>query len=115
MLCALASSGSMARVGFAVIGLGLASVFPLAISAAAQRRDRPAAAAVAAISTAGYSGFLAGPAIIGLLASLFGLRAGLGVLVLLGVRSLPGVVFKDIPEAVGSQRSQRAGRGNERK
>jgi MFS family permease len=84
MLCALASSGSMARVGFAVIGLGLASVFPLAISAAAQRRDRPAAAAVAAISTAGYSGFLAGPAIIGLLASLFGLRAGLGVLVLLG-------------------------------
>ncbi|HET7314161.1 MFS transporter, partial [Salinisphaera sp.] len=84
LLCVAATNGAVALAGFAVIGLGLASVFPLAVSAAGRRRDRPPATAVAAVATAGYSGFLVGPAVVGLLASLFGLRAGLAVLVLLG-------------------------------
>lgn len=85
LLCVLAPGRGTALAGFAVIGLGLAAVFPLAISAAGQYSDRPAATSVAAVSTAGYSGFLAGPALIGLLASLFGLRVGLGVLIFLGL------------------------------
>ena len=85
VVCIAAPGGTGALAGFAVIGLGLAVIFPLAISAAGQTAGEHASArAVAAIATAGYSGFLVGPPIVGLLASLFGLRAGLAVLIVLG-------------------------------
>jgi predicted MFS family arabinose efflux permease len=72
----LLGSAAGAIVGFAVMGLGLASVFPLALRAAGYD---PAISgpAVAAVSSVGYAGFLTGPPAIGLLAELFGLGGAL--------------------------------------
>lgn len=75
----LAPSALLALSGFGVAGLGLAAIFPIALSAAGRTPGVRSASALAAASTAGYLGFLAGPPLIGLVAELAGLRAGLGV------------------------------------
>lgn len=64
--------------GFAVMGLGLSAVFPLALRTAGESGVR-AGPDLAAVSTAGYSGLLLGPPLIGLLAEAAGLRAALGI------------------------------------
>jgi len=71
-----------AVVGFGLVGLGLANVVPVVFSAAG-RLGSSAAVGVAMVATAGYAGFLAGPPIIGAVASLLSLRAGIVVLALL--------------------------------
>jgi len=71
-----------AVAGFGLVGLGLANVVPVVFSAAG-RLGSSAAVGVAMAATAGYAGFLAGPPIIGAIASLFSLRAGIVVLALL--------------------------------
>lgn len=53
--------------GFAIMGIGLSVVFPLALRAAEE--DGGGGTGLAAVSTVGYAGFLAGPPVIGLLAS----------------------------------------------
>jgi MFS family permease len=72
------ASGSPAGgiLGFAVMGLGLAPVFPLALRAAGYD-PAMAGPAVAAVSTLGYAGFLVGPPTIGALAELIGLAGAL--------------------------------------
>jgi MFS family permease len=72
----LADGAVPAIAGFAVAGLGLSSLFPLALRAAAAR-GATAGTAVAAVSAMGYVGFLAGPPAIGGLAELFSLRGAL--------------------------------------
>ena len=71
--------------GFALMGLGLAAVFPLSLRAAGEDPEL-AGPALAAVSTVGYTGFLAGPPVIGLLAEVLGLAGALacvsGLLVL---------------------------------
>jgi MFS family permease len=65
-----------AVLGFAVMGLGLSAVFPLALRASGL--EGPSSApALAAVSTVGYSGFLLGPPVIGLLAEATSLRSAL--------------------------------------
>jgi MFS family permease len=70
-----------AVAGFAVLGAGLASLFPLALLLGSRAPGQSAAAGIAAVSTAGYAGFLAGPATIGFLAETSSLPAALAVLV----------------------------------
>jgi predicted MFS family arabinose efflux permease len=83
-LALLAATPPAAIAGFALLGAGLAAVFPLALAAAAARSPQAAAApAIAAVSTAGYLGLVCGPPTIGLLSGLVGLVAALGVLVAL--------------------------------
>jgi MFS family permease len=65
-----------AILGFALMGLGLAAVFPLALRAAGERAAAPGPE-LAAVSTLGYAGFLTGPPAIGLLADAVGLRLAL--------------------------------------
>jgi predicted MFS family arabinose efflux permease len=69
-----APAGSIA--GFAVMGVGLAAVFPLALRSAGYD---PAISgpAVAAVSSVGYAGLLTGPPLIGLLAEVIGLTGAL--------------------------------------
>jgi predicted MFS family arabinose efflux permease len=69
-----APAGAIA--GFAVMGAGLAAVFPLALRAAGYD---PAISgpAVAAVSSVGYTGLLTGPPVIGLLAEGLGLTGAL--------------------------------------
>ena len=62
---ALTSAGAAIGItGFALMGAGLAGLFPLALSAAGET-DGPAAPALAAVTTSGYGAFIAGPALIG--------------------------------------------------
>jgi hypothetical protein len=60
--------------GFAVIGLGVAAIVPLAWSAAGRRQPEAPGRAIAGVATLGYLGFLLGPVLIGGLAGLAGLR-----------------------------------------
>ncbi len=69
-----------AVAGFALAGAGLASLFPLALLLGSRAPGQSAAAGIAAVSTAGYAGFLAGPATIGFLAEGISLPAGLAVM-----------------------------------
>jgi MFS family permease len=68
-------------LGFGLLGLGLAGVVPTLFSAAA--RGHRAAPAISAVSTVGYLGFLAGPPIIGTIATLSSLRIALVTVVVL--------------------------------
>jgi MFS family permease len=80
----VAASPPAAIAGFALLGAGLAAVFPLALAAAAARSPRaPTAPAIAAVSTAGYLGLVCGPPMVGLLSGVVGLVGALGVLVAL--------------------------------
>jgi MFS family permease len=72
---------SFAYVGFALVGLGVASGYPLGVSAIAALDDTYEAANVALMSTCALTGFLVGPPVIGFLAEAFGLRVGLAALI----------------------------------
>jgi MFS family permease len=80
----LAPNPMIALPGFACVGLGLSCAFPIAVSAAGRMPGLSPGAAVAAINTAGYTGFLAGPPVIGFAADRFGLATSLGMLATVG-------------------------------
>jgi len=86
-----------ALAGFAAIGLGLALVVPLVFSAAARVPGTAAGPAIAAVTTTGYLGFLAGPPAIGLIAEAFGLPAALALVVVgcLVITALSNLVEAD--------------------
>jgi MFS family permease len=94
---ALAPDLGVALAGFALTGVGVANMFPAAMSRAGQAAGPRG---VAAASTFGYAGFLIGPPTIGLLAGTIGLRDGLAIMSVLalaaavlavGARRLPDV------------------------
>ena len=69
----------VALLGFALIGVGSSAIFPLAMSAAAQRGDRPAAVNVAALAQSGFVLFLLAPPLLGQVAEHWGVRSAYGV------------------------------------
>lgn len=71
--------------GFLVVGLALSAVVPIAFSAAGDIAPGRAGAAISAVTTLGYGGFLLGPVIVGGLAEIFGLRLALGTIAVAGV------------------------------
>jgi HAD superfamily hydrolase (TIGR01509 family) len=70
-----------ALVGFAAMGAGLGVVVPVLFRAAGSTPGVTAGAGIAAVSTIGWLGFLAGPPTIGLAADAVGLRTALGIVV----------------------------------
>lgn len=72
-----------ALLGFACAGAGFSVVFPAALSAAGRTEGMAAGPALAAVSTAGYTGFLVGPPTIGFAAELIGLGGALFIVVAL--------------------------------
>lgn len=82
-------------LGFAILGIGLAVVFPTIISVISRHQAQPALA-VSATSSVGYFGFLAGPPLIGYVAQATSLPTALLILVACGLaitgfsRALPG-------------------------
>ncbi len=74
-----------AVAGFALVGAGLSLVAPLVYSRAGRTPGVSPAAALAAVATMGYTGFLLGPPIIGAVAQALSLRDALGLIVLLGL------------------------------
>ncbi len=65
--------------GFALLGIGSSAMFPLAMSAAAQRTDRPAAVNVAALAQTSFVTFLLAPPILGFIAQHWGITWSFGV------------------------------------
>ena len=80
-VCAVvwAVSPWMALMGMALMGVGTSAIFPLAMSAAAQREDRPAAVNIAALAQTSFLIFLLGPPLLGWVAEYFGIRATFAV------------------------------------
>jgi len=76
---ALSTNSAMAMLGAAISGMGVAIVYPLAVTAAA-RRPGSAADNVAAITMISFSAFLLAPPVIGFLSESFGLRIALLIL-----------------------------------
>jgi len=76
-LALIVASTPVALAGLGLMGVGLSVVFPLTLRAAG--RDR--AQELAAVSAIGYTGFLFGPPLIGLLAELGDLRSALALAV----------------------------------
>ncbi|MGE4610177.1 MAG: MFS transporter [Paracoccaceae bacterium] len=70
---------AIALIGFGLMGMGHGVVFPLAMSAAAQRTDRPAAVNVAALAQLAFITFLIAPPLLGTIAEHFGIRISFGI------------------------------------
>jgi MFS family permease len=79
LIVVFSPSAYLSLAGFALIGIGASVMFPLAMSAAAQRTDRPAAINVAAMAQFGFMIFLLAPPILGFVAEHFGIRAAFGL------------------------------------
>lgn len=88
LLAFVAPAAWIAYLGFALIGVGSSALFPLAMSAAAQLTDRPAAINVAALAQFSFTAFLLGPPLLGFIGEHFGIQWVFGVglpVVLLGL------------------------------
>ncbi len=81
-----------AVIGFILVGVGIANAVPLLFSAAG--RHEPSGPSLAAVFTVGYTGFIAGPPVIGFLSDAVGLPLTLGL----------GVLFALIVAAFGAER-----------
>jgi MFS family permease len=71
---ATAPNEYVALAGFALMGVGCSAVYPLAVSAAAQRTDRPASINVAALGQLTFVVFFVGPPLLGFVAQSVGIR-----------------------------------------
>ncbi len=85
-------------IGCALMGLGYAVLFPLAMSRAAKDPDMPKGAAIAAVATLGYGAFLFGPPVLGFIGSALSLQAAL---------FLTGVLALAVPFIAGSLRVEK--------
>jgi len=98
---AFAPTTAVALLGFSLLGLGCSAVYPLAVSAAAQRTDRPASVNVAAMGQVTFVIFFLAPPLLGFVAQYMGIRDSyliclpLVFAALALVRSLPG--RRDVP------------------
>ncbi|WP_245334841.1 MFS transporter [Bradyrhizobium mercantei] len=86
---------AIAMAGCLLIGLGASNIVPVLYRRVAKQKAMPASLAIAVTTTAGYTGLLAGPAIVGLIANMAGLPlafAMLGVLLCTVTLTAPIVV-----------------------
>lgn len=67
-LATFASSWEAALVGYALLGAGCSNIVPVLYTAVGKQTVMPESIAVPAITTLGYAGILAGPAVIGFIA-----------------------------------------------
>jgi hypothetical protein len=82
MTTALTMPGLVLSVlGFTLFGLGVANMIPILFGAAGRVQGMTPGLGIAAVATAGYTGLLAGPPLIGMTAELVGLRLALVAIV----------------------------------
>ncbi|MFJ2987483.1 MFS transporter [Collimonas sp. NPDC087041] len=79
-LAVSAATAAVALIGFILIGLGASNIVPILFSAAGNQATMPAGLAIAAITTLGYAGILAGPALIGFIAHATSLNVAFAML-----------------------------------
>ena len=78
----LSGHAAVSIAGYALVGAGLAPVVPILFNAATRVPGTSRAAAIAAVSSIGYLGFMIGPPLIGGLAQALSLTAAMWVVVL---------------------------------
>lgn len=94
-LILISANAWIAFIGLAVVGAGLAPIAPILFNAATRVPGVSRAAAIASVTTIGYSGFIVGPPVIGSIATVSSLTVALFVVVLCaavvvyGARRLP--------------------------
>ncbi|MGH3381470.1 MAG: MFS transporter, partial [Actinoallomurus sp.] len=81
----LAPTAEVALAGFVLTGLAICTVIPTTISVAGTIAPGRSAGAVAQVGAMGYGGLVLGPVVIGFLADVSSLRAGLAVAGVLGL------------------------------
>ena len=79
LLVTFSPSMLLSLLGFGMMGMGSAVIFPLAMSAAAQRHDRASSTNVAALAQISFTVFLLGPPLLGYIAEHFGIRTSFGI------------------------------------
>ncbi len=88
LLVYLTLNPALSLLGFALMGVGSSAIFPLAMSAAAQRTDRPSNVNVAALAQTAFVSFLLAPPLLGFVAQHFGIQWAFGVALPLVILSL---------------------------
>lgn len=83
LIAANAGSLSITLVGFVLLGIGSANIVPVFFSEAGRLRSVASAIAIPAVSTIGYAGQLAGPALIGFAAHQYSLPLAISFIGLL--------------------------------
>jgi MFS family permease len=78
----VAPAVALAILGFAAVGLGMSNLVPIFFGAAGKIPGQAPGTAIAAVATMGYTGFLAGPPVIGFVADATSLAVALGLIVL---------------------------------
>ncbi|MCU0298760.1 MAG: MFS transporter [Candidatus Nanopelagicales bacterium] len=81
LIVAFAPTSAIAIAGFAVIGLGISPVLPMAFVAASHHDPGHTGIAVARVNVANYIGFVIGAPLVGLIGEFSSLRVGFAVLV----------------------------------
>lgn len=87
----------VALIGFGLMGAGCSAVYPLAVSAAAQRTDRPAAVNVAAIGQVTFIVFFLAPPLLGFVAEHLGISNSYLIclpVIVLGLLAVPALAGK---------------------
>lgn len=72
-----------ALIGFVLVGVGAANIVPVFFSEAGRLPGIAPTVSIPAITTIGYTGLLAGPALLGFIAQYFSLSIALGILAIL--------------------------------
>jgi MFS family permease len=94
-LATFAPSWEAALVGYALVGAGCSNIVPVLYTAVGKQTVMPESIAVPAITTLGYAGILAGPAVIGFVAHASSLSFAFGLMaVLLVAVAIGGKVLK---------------------
>ncbi|ALI03204.1 MFS transporter TsgA [Pseudomonas sp. FW306-02-F02-AA] len=95
LLATLAPAWEAALIGYALVGVGCSNIVPVLYTAVGKQNVMPENIAVPAITTLGYAGILAGPAVIGFIAHGSSLSFAFGLIaVLLLAVAVGGKVLK---------------------
>ena len=87
ILLSFATTGAT-LVGLFLVGIGLATIVPIVYSSAGNMNGIDPSIGIAMATTIGYTGFFVGPPMIGFLSDAFGLRVGLGFVLILFIAML---------------------------
>ncbi|APC18410.1 MFS transporter [Pseudomonas frederiksbergensis] len=83
LLATLAPAWEAALIGYALVGVGCSNIVPVLYTAVGKQNVMPENIAVPAITTLGYAGILAGPAVIGFIAHGSSLSFAFGLIAVL--------------------------------